>query len=199
MGNPHPDAPPPKPTSGVPAQAPDHKVPACDHPVTALRACPHWAPRQLPGASQPRVPTPLPAPPPPYLSLPTQSQRSRDFKARDIRVITLDSTCTNRVAHDISTSLHWTAERPTPTFLISTKKIFFLRGEGPGWPGGPLGNLKSQKANVEGESGYTGRLKKPDGREEQMDSRDGQMDGMGGWTDWRGRWDEPDGRKPDGC
>ena len=76
---------------------------------------------------------------------------------------------------------------------------FFLRGEGPGWPGGLLGNLENWKVFLGRESGETGRLRKPDRREEQMDSRDGQMDGTEGWTDWMGRCDEPDGWKPDGC
>jgi hypothetical protein len=175
-------------------------VPARDHPVTTRRVCPPRAPCQLPGAPQPQVATPLPAPPLPYPSPPTQTQRSRDFTSRDIRAISLDSVRANRIARNIRTSSHClTAGQPTPAFFISTKKILFLRGEGPGWPGGPLGNSKNRKVNLEGESGYTGRLRKPDGREEQMDSRDGQMDGTGGWTDWMGGWDEPDGRKPDGC
>ena len=153
-----------------------------------------------PGVSQPQVPTPLPTLPPPYPFPPTPTQRSRDFTSRDIRAISLDSVHANRIARNIRTSsLCLTAGHPAPASLISTKKNFFLRGEGPGWPGGPLGNFKNWKVNLEGESGYTGRLRKPDGREEQMDSRDGQMDGTGGWTDWRGRWDELDGRKPDGC
>ena len=65
-----------------------------------------------------------------------------------------------------------------------------MRGKGLGWPGGLLGNFKNWKVNLEGESGYTGRLRKPDGREEQMDSSDGQMDGMGGWTVAMDRWTE---------
>ena len=134
---------PPIPAPGVvPARAPDREGPAGDHPVATLRACPHRAPRQLPGAPQPRVPTPLPAPPPPYPSPPTQSQLSRDFESRDFCAIILDSAHANRVACDICTSsLCLTAGHPTPAFFISTKKILFLRGEGPGWPGGPLGKL----------------------------------------------------------
>ena len=93
-----------------------------------------------------------------------------------------------------------TGQQGSPLLLSSSPpKKKNSRGEGLGWPGGPLGNLKNQKVNLGRESGYTGWLRKPDGREEQMDSRDGQMDRTGGWTDWMGRWDEPDGQKPDGC
>ena len=130
---------PPIPAPGVvPARAPDREGPAGDHPVATQRACPYRAPRQLPGAPQPRVPTPLPAPPPPYPSPPTQSQLSRDFESRDFRAIILDSARANRIARDIRTSsLCLTAGHPTPAFLISTKKIFFFEGGRSGlarWP-----------------------------------------------------------------
>ena len=119
---------PPIPTPGVvPARAPDREGPAGDHPVATLHACPHRAPRQLPGAPQPRVSTPLPAPPPPYPSPPTQSQPSRDLESCDFCAIILDSARANRVASDICTSsLCLTAGHPTPAFFISTKKILFL-------------------------------------------------------------------------
>ena len=161
--------------------------------LPCVRACPHRAPRQLPGAPQPRVPTPLPAPPPHTHPRPPKVNHHVTFA----RLFSIPRVLTGSPATSVPHSARQQGIPLMPS--LSPPKKNFLRGKGPGWPGGPLGNFKNWKVNSEGESGYTGRLRKPDRREEQMDSRDGQMDGTGGWTDWRGRWDEPDGRKPDGC
>ena len=115
------------------------------------------------------------------------ARKSRDFKARDICAISLEIPY--MLIGSRATSVLLDSRAAHSCLLYLHQKNTFFEGGRSGLAG-LLRNFKNRKVNLKGESGYTGRLRKLDGREEQMDSRDGQMDGTGGWTVELDRWTE---------